>query len=50
MTRAEKIKKTGLLRINPQTINSNADVIFVHGLMGYRIKTWHPNEKENEEC
>lgn len=50
MTRAEKVKKTGLLKINPKTVNSYADVIFVHGLMGHRIKTWHPNEKENEEC
>jgi hypothetical protein len=44
------MKKTGLLRINPGKGNSNGDVIFVHGLMGHRIKTWHPHEEDNKEC
>ena len=44
------MKKTGLLRINPGKGHSNGDVIFVHGLMGHRIKTWHPHEEENKEC
>jgi protein SERAC1 len=50
MARTETEKKIGLLRINPNKSNSRGDVIFVHGLMGHPIKTWHSQELDNQEC
>jgi hypothetical protein len=50
MAEGKKEKKTGLLRLNPKSSNDRGDIIFVHGLRGNPITTWHPQEREDEEC
>jgi protein SERAC1 len=50
MAGTETENKIGLLRINPDTSNIRGDVIFVHGLNGHPIMTWHPQEMDNQEC
>lgn len=43
--------QTGLHQIkNCDKSNRRADIIFVHGLTGHAIKTWHPEEKCDQEC
>lgn len=47
----EKFDNTGLHQIrNCDKSNRKGDIIFVHGLAGHAIKTWHPENKCNEEC
>lgn len=44
------IEKTGLIKIsgcdNPKR---KGDIIFVHGLGGHALKTWHPQELDNDD-
>ncbi|GAX35712.1 esterase/lipase family protein [Nodularia sp. NIES-3585] len=43
--------QTGLHQIkNCNKFNRRADIIFVHGLTGHAITTWHPEEKCDENC
>jgi hypothetical protein len=46
-----KFDQTGLHKIrNCDISNRKADIIFVHGLTGHAITTWHPEDKCDEEC
>jgi protein SERAC1 len=41
----------GLIEIKGcENPNHIGDVIFVHGLLGHPITTWHPQEKNNQNC
>ncbi|UUO16009.1 esterase/lipase family protein [Dolichospermum heterosporum] len=47
----KQFDQTGLHKIkNCDNSERKADVIFVHGLMGHAITTWHPEEKCDQEC
>jgi predicted alpha/beta hydrolase family esterase len=41
----EESNMTGLIKIGCHNPSRQMDVVFVHGLGGHRLKTWHPAEK-----
>ncbi|MBE9054123.1 hypothetical protein IQ243_27765 [Nostocales cyanobacterium LEGE 11386] len=51
MLKKSDFDQTGLHQIkNCENLERRADIIFVHGLTGHAITTWHPEEKCDENC
>lgn len=51
MVANKETAELGLIAIKGcENPNRNGDVIFVHGLLGHPITTWHPQEQNNQNC